>query len=98
MGKAGPHFIRYTFKSGYGDYQFGVHPLWQLLRSIYQMSRGTLILSGFLLLAGYFWAMLTRAPWAVSIEFVRFRRSEQFSWLKEHFSNFMFFKNKQSQK
>ena len=89
MGKAGPHLIKYTFKSGYGDYQFGVHPLWQLLRSIYQMSRGTLILSGFLLLAGYFWAMLSRAPWAVSPEFTSFRRKEQLVWLADYFKKFL---------
>jgi glycosyltransferase involved in cell wall biosynthesis len=84
MGKAGPHFIKYAFRSGYGDYQFGVHPLWQFLRSVYQMTRKPFIVSGLLLLSGYLWAMLIGAPWAVSREFVDFRRREQLLWLKDY--------------
>jgi glycosyltransferase involved in cell wall biosynthesis len=89
MGKAGPHFIKYTFRSGYGDYQFGVHPLWQFMRSVYQMTRKPFIISGFLLLSGYLWAMLTGAPWAVSKEFVNFRRHEQSIWLKDLIKKFL---------
>jgi glycosyltransferase involved in cell wall biosynthesis len=85
MGKAGPHYLKYTFRSGFGDYLFGVHPVWQLLRSVYQMKGGPAFLSGFLLWAGYFWATLTRAPRTVSKEFVRFRREEQMRWLREYY-------------
>ena len=84
MGKAGPHFLKYTFRSGYGDYVLGVHPLWQLLRSFYQMSRKPFFLSGFLLFAGYFWALMTKAPRSVSKEFVQFRHKEQMNWLREY--------------
>lgn len=84
MGKAGPHYLIYTFKSGYGDYVLGVHPAWQSLRSIYQMLRKPYFLSGFLLLAGYLWAMLVRAPKPVSREFLCFRRKEQLRWLREY--------------
>lgn len=85
MGKAGPHFLKYTFRSGYGDYMLGVHPAWQFFRSIYQMSAKPLFLSGFLLLSGYFWAMITHPPKPVSEEFVRFRKKEQMRWLKEYY-------------
>ncbi len=85
MGKAGPHYLKYTFKSGYGDYVLGVHPAWQFFRSLYQMSAKPLFLSGFLLLSGYFWAMITHPPKPVSEEFVRFRRKEQMRWLKEYY-------------
>ena len=34
MGSAKDHFVRATFKSGYGDYLVGVHPAWQVSRSI----------------------------------------------------------------
>ena len=54
MGTAKEGFIRATFKSGYGDYRMGVHPIWQLFRSIYQMSRKPLILGGALLLGRLF--------------------------------------------
>jgi poly-beta-1,6-N-acetyl-D-glucosamine synthase len=85
MGKAGPHYLKYTFRSGHGDYVLGVHPVWQLFRSIYQMSAKPLFMSGFLLLSGYFWAMITHPPKPVSDEFVRFRRKEQMRWLKEYY-------------
>jgi biofilm PGA synthesis N-glycosyltransferase PgaC len=85
MGQAGPHFLRYTFKSGHGDYLMGVHPLWQLFRSAYQMTRKPLVMSGFLLLAGFTWAMMTKPSKPVSIEFVRFRRNEQKKWLSDYY-------------
>lgn len=85
MGKAGPHYLKYTFKSGQGDYMLGVHPAWQFFRSIYQMSAKPLFLSGFLLLSGYFCTMITHPTKPVSEEFVRFRRKEQMRWLKEHY-------------
>ena len=85
MGSAKDHIVAAHFKSGYGDYLMGVHPMWQLFRSIYQMSRKPMILGGFLLQVGYLWAWLKRAEKPVSIEFVQFRRREQMRWLKDLF-------------
>jgi biofilm PGA synthesis N-glycosyltransferase PgaC len=85
MGSAKHDFIRATFKSGYYDYPMGVHPVWQLFRSIYQMSRKPFFFGGLLLMAGYLWAMLKRAPTPISMEFVHFRRKEQMQWLMEYF-------------
>jgi glycosyltransferase involved in cell wall biosynthesis len=82
MGKAGPLYLKYTFRSGYGDYMLGVHPVWQFFRSIYQMSARPLFISGFLLLSGYVWGMMTRPSKSVAEEFVRFRRAEQMRWPK----------------
>lgn len=84
MGTAKDHILRATFKSGYGDYPMGVHPVWQLFRSVYQMSREPIIFGGVVLMAGYLWAMLTRAQKPVSMEFVHFRRKEQMRWLNEY--------------
>ena len=85
MGTAKNNILIATFKSGYGDYRMGVHPVWQLFRSIYQMSRKPVIIAGIMLLAGYLWAMLTRVQKPVPVDFVSFRRKEQMSWLKEYF-------------
>lgn len=89
MGKAGPNFVKYTFRSGYGDYQFGVHPLWQFMRSVYQMRGRPLFITGALLLSGYVWAMLTGAQYAIPEEVVEFRRKEQQTWLKEYVRKFL---------
>ncbi len=85
MGTAKNHILMALFKSGYGDYPMGVHPIWQLFRSTYQMSRKPMILGGMMLMTGYVWAMLTRAQTPVSMEFVQFRRREQMKWLKDYF-------------
>jgi biofilm PGA synthesis N-glycosyltransferase PgaC len=85
MGSAKDHLVMAMFKSGYGDYRVGVHPMWQLFRSIYQMRRKPIFAGGFLLLFGYFWAMVTRVSRPVSTEFVNFRRKEQKQWLKDYF-------------
>lgn len=89
MGTAKNHILIATFKSGYGDYIMGVHPLWQLFRSIYQMSRKPVFLGGTFLLTGYVWAALTRASKPVSREFVEFRGKEQMRWLKGYFRKFL---------
>ena len=46
MGSAKDGIIIATFKSGYGDYRMGVHPIWQIFRSFYQMSRRPVLLGG----------------------------------------------------
>jgi len=85
MGTAKSNVFKALFISGYGDYRMGVHPLWQLCRSVYQMSRRPLLLGGSILLIGYLWALVKRAPKPVSKEFVDFRGEEQMKWLKEYF-------------
>lgn len=85
MGKAGPHYLKYMFRSGHGDYMLGAHPVWQFFRAIYQMSAKPLFMNGFLLLSGYLWGMITHPPKPVSDEFVRFRRKEQLGWLKSYY-------------
>jgi len=89
MGTAKAHIVVATFKSGYGDYRMGVHPIWQLFRSIYQMSRRPFVITGAMLMTGYLWAMLTNAQKPVSIEFVSFRRKEQMGWLKEYYKKLL---------
>ena len=78
-----------TFRSGYHDYLMGGSPIWQVFRSMYQMSKSPLIVGGSFLLAGYVWAMLTRAKRPVLREFVAFRRKEQMSKLREFFINIL---------
>ena len=84
LGTGATNRLIAAFKSGYGDYPMGVHPLWQVLRSVYQMSRRPYILGGGLLLLGYCWAVMSRAKSPVSKEFIQFRRNEQMNWLKQY--------------
>ena len=79
-----------TFRSGYHDYLMGGSPIWQVFRSVYQMSKSPWVIGGSYLLAGYLWAMMRQAEKPVTGEFVAFRRNEQMHRLKEFFSNLLF--------
>jgi biofilm PGA synthesis N-glycosyltransferase PgaC len=72
-------FHKYTveFSNGRKDYLFGSHPLWATCRATYRLTKKPVILGGCLLLAGYFWALLTRSGITVPRQLVEFRRKEQ---------------------
>jgi poly-beta-1,6-N-acetyl-D-glucosamine synthase len=74
------------FKWGRSDYRLGSHPLWQLFRSTYQLTKQPYIVGGLLILIGYFTAYLTRRPRTVSPEVAKFRGREQMQRLKAYFS------------
>jgi poly-beta-1,6-N-acetyl-D-glucosamine synthase len=69
--------LRAKARLGAKDFTLGNHPLWELIRSVYQMSRNPLLWGGLALAAGYVGAMMRRAPKAVSPEFIAFHRREQ---------------------
>jgi glycosyltransferase involved in cell wall biosynthesis len=85
MGAAKHSLLVATFRDGYYDYPMGVHPLWEIFRSIYHMSSKPIIWGALTHMGGYFWSLLTRTPKSVSPEFVSFRRKEQLRWLGEYF-------------
>jgi glycosyltransferase involved in cell wall biosynthesis len=74
-----------AFDKGRTDYTHGCHPVWEVFRSIYQMTRPPVVLRGMFILAGFFWAMATRSEKVVSAELVRFRGAEQMSRLRNFF-------------
>lgn len=79
-----------TFRSGYHDYLMGGSPIWQVFRSMYQMSKKPLIIGGSFLLAGYVWAVMKQVEKPISRELVEFRRREQEHRLREFFSKMLF--------
>jgi glycosyltransferase involved in cell wall biosynthesis len=83
MGSAKHSSLMVALKGGRGDYMLGGHPVWEVVRSIYQMSKRPVILAGSLRLAGFVWAMVTRVEKTVSAELVEFRRKEQMRRLRE---------------
>ena len=82
MGTGNHRSLMITWKGGYHDYLMGGHPIWQVFRCLYQMTKKPFLVSGCVLCAGYFWAMVTRAQQPVPKELVAFRRREQMSRLK----------------
>lgn len=77
MGTAEDSLLRSRFRQGVKDHLLGNHPLWELLRGAYQMTRKPLFGGGLLLLLGYSWALIRHAERPVSRELVAFRRREQ---------------------
>jgi biofilm PGA synthesis N-glycosyltransferase PgaC len=78
--KHGP--LGYRFARGKLDYALGSHPLWEMFRAAYQMTKSPRILGGMMIAAGYAAAALTRAERPIPRELVRFRRREQMARLK----------------
>jgi poly-beta-1,6-N-acetyl-D-glucosamine synthase len=81
--KHGP--LGYKFAVGKKDYALGSHPLWEVFRAAYQMTKTPRLLGGLMLAAGYAVAALTLTKRPISKEMVRFRRGEEMARLKRHF-------------
>lgn len=77
--------LRLNFRWGQSDYRLGGHPAWELFRCIYQMRNRPYVAGGLFTLAGYYTALVTRSPRAVSAEFARFRGAEQLQRLRTFF-------------
>ena len=78
--------MKLKFKWGEKDYRLGSHPIWQIFRCMYQMKYPPYIAGGLLMLAGYYFAAITRCPRSVSAEFIEFRGKEQMRRLKKLFT------------
>jgi glycosyltransferase involved in cell wall biosynthesis len=75
-----------VFKAGQKDYRLGFHPLWEIFRSVYQMTRKPYVISGVLLFTGYSWAMLRRSRRSVNRELLKFQREDQMRRLRKFFN------------
>ena len=82
MGSAKISIPHAKFRDGVKDYNTGGHPVWELGRAVYQMSKKPILIGGCTLLAGYIWYALRGAPRPVSAEFVKFRRRSQMRRLR----------------
>ena len=92
MGTGSGSRMTGIFRHGQKDYHLGGHPLWQIFRSAYQMTRSPYAIGGLSLLAGYSWALLRHRERSVSPELVRFSRAEQMARLKGFFTSVARFK------
>jgi glycosyltransferase involved in cell wall biosynthesis len=83
MSTAQQGIIKARFKDGAKDYAVGSHPIWELFRTVYQMTKAPFIVGGLALLLGYTWSFVRHVQRPVSEEMVRFHRREQMERLKE---------------
>ena len=82
-------FFKYTveWSNGRKDYLFGSHPVWEICRAGYRLTKKPVILGGCLLFLGYLWAMIRYPKPNVTPELVCFRRREQMQRLKRILRN-----------
>ncbi len=89
IGTGGGGSLSSWFRHGKKDFFLGGHPLWQLFRGCYQMTRRPFLLAGLLLISGYFWGWISGTARPISKELMAFHRKEQMRRLRD----FLFKKN-----
>ena len=89
MGSANGSVWHAWFRRGREDYLMGGHPLWQLVRSAYQMKSRPYGVGGLMLLCGYLDGVARGSKRPVSDELVQFHRKEQMLRLKRTVSRLL---------
>jgi glycosyltransferase involved in cell wall biosynthesis len=82
MGTADRNIFRARFRHGQEEYLVGGHPLWQLLRGVFQMKHTPVVIGGLCLMAGYAAAWAGRMPSPVPEALRQFHRREQMARLR----------------
>lgn len=77
LGTAGTSPLKSTFNYGKKDYYLGGHPLWEISRVCFRMTKKPYIIDGLTLMSGYAWGCLTRMQRPVSRRLMAFHRGEQ---------------------
>ncbi len=92
LGTAERSRLASAFSYGEKDYYLGGHPLWELFRTAYRISKRPYVLEGLAVGSGYLWASLRRTHRPVSPELVRFHRKEQMRKLRTILKHALMFK------
>jgi len=71
-----------SFKFGERGYRLGYHPVWQVFRSVYQLTKKPYVVGGCALFLGYFWALLRRMERPMTPELVAFQQRDQMRRLR----------------
>lgn len=83
MGTGNSSTLMTSFRQGKKDYFLGNHPMWELFRVFYQMTRKPFIVGGILIIVGYLWSFLTCSKRPIPTDLKNFIRKEQMKRLKE---------------
>lgn len=82
LGTAERGVLASLFSYGEKDYYLGGHPVWEIFRVAYRMTKNPYLIGGLVLGLGYIWAFLSRVERPVSDELMKFHRNEQLLKLK----------------
>jgi glycosyltransferase involved in cell wall biosynthesis len=92
LGTAERSVFAAAFSYGEKDYYLGGHPLWELFRVAYRMTKRPYLIEGLALGLGYGSAMLRRVKRPVSKELMAFHRKEQMRKLSSALKSIVTFK------
>jgi glycosyltransferase involved in cell wall biosynthesis len=92
LGTAERSKLASSFSYGEKDYYLGNHPVWELFRVAYRMSKRPYLVDGLALGLGYASAGVRRIDRAVSDELMRFHRKEEMRKLKAILKSVLAFK------
>jgi poly-beta-1,6-N-acetyl-D-glucosamine synthase len=82
MGATETSGLRARFDYGRKDYFLGNHPLWQIFRVAFQMTRRPVVIGGIVLLSGYMYSAVRRIQRPISVDLMALHRKEQLQRLK----------------
>jgi glycosyltransferase involved in cell wall biosynthesis len=82
MGTADRNLLQARLRHGREEYMVGSHPLWQIVRCVFQMKSEPFILGGLCLWLGYASAALRRVPSPVPSALRAYHRREQLNRLR----------------
>ena len=82
LGTAERGRLASSFSYGEKDYYLGGHPVWEVFRVAYRMTKRPYVIDGIALGLGYLSAFVRRMKRPVSNELMRFHRKEQMLKLK----------------
>ena len=82
LGTAERGLLASLFSYGEKDYYLGGHPVWEMFRITYRLTKRPYLVGGLALGLGYVWAFLCQVKRPVSDELMKFHRKEQMEKLK----------------
>ncbi len=81
-GTAQQSVLMSKFKDGAKDYSVGSSPIWEMFRTVYQMTKRPFVVGSLMEASGYVWALVRRVERPVPPEMVEFCRREQMQRLR----------------
>jgi glycosyltransferase involved in cell wall biosynthesis len=92
LGTGESNKIKSNFNYGRKDYYLGNHPLWEIIRILYRITKRPFVVGGLITMCGYLWALITRMERPISTELMKFHRDEEMRKLKAIFHSVIRFK------
>ncbi len=92
LGMAERNPLAANFSYGEKDYYLGGHPVWELFRVVYRITKRPYVVGGLALASGYGWAMLRRIRRPISNQLKTFHRREQMQKLTAVFKAILRFR------